>query len=126
MAYGIVERKSLTAKFVGDIVRNPHAWRGVIDGDGWVSFRDGRYGKDAIIGVVGALPLLDQFKSFVSMFTDSKSSIRRLGSIWTLSFTGIHAFRLACACYGDCTVYLERKWNKAKDIIAWGNEKFLT
>jgi hypothetical protein len=67
---------------------NRHFWRGVVDGDGWMS------PERRVIGLVTASPLLrDQFSEFLDETVGSlpTTSVRNNGTLYQLSLTGSNA-----------------------------------
>jgi hypothetical protein len=85
---------------------NRHFWRGVIDGDGWVS-PEGR-----VIGLVTASPVLrDQFVEFLDNAIGCRPTIniRNGGGLYQLTLTGANAAALASLLYERSTFALSRK-----------------
>jgi hypothetical protein len=85
---------------------NGHFWRGVIDGDGWVS-PEGR-----VIGLVTASPVLrDQFVDFLDNAIGCRPTIniRIGGGLYQLTLTGANAAALASLLYEGSTFALSRK-----------------
>lgn len=55
--YGIVPRKSKIAEIPESMKNNRHFWRGMIDGDGWVSLK--------MLGLCGTLSVVSSFRQFI-------------------------------------------------------------
>ncbi len=81
--YGIVPRKSFTARVIG-LENNRHFWRGVFDGDGYFKNKDGRDGDKMIL--TGNNDLCAQFEEFIKEnVPEAKVRIRKFEN--TLNFT---------------------------------------
>ncbi len=108
--YGIVPRKTLhtkPAQVAPELER--HYWRGVIDGDGHIS-KDGQS-----LTLVGDYEVVVGFQTFVLTHCPKvKASIFRDLNIYTFKVTGIAAQKILEVLYGDATVYLDRKYERAK------------
>ncbi len=120
--YGIVPRKSLIA-VAPDILKNDiDFWRGMVDGDGTVSFSSGivkgkRY-TYPYIKLCGSRSIVTQFRDFVNTIDLSISpSISSADSIYAASMTGTKAVRIIHALYNDAPIALPRKFSVAKTII---------
>lgn len=118
--FGVSPRKSHTAKVVG-LEFNRDFWRGVVDGDGYLSivYRRDRSKPAPMIGLVGSGSLLEQFRQFIEANTDAPASkIQSMGSIFSLRFTGKSAIVVARLLYKDCAVALARKLATAKAFMS--------
>jgi DNA-binding CsgD family transcriptional regulator len=85
---------------------NRHFWRGVVDGDGWMS------PQRRVIGLVTASPLLrDQFSAFLheTIGCVPTTSERNDGTPYQLSLSGSNAAALALLLYEGSTFALPRK-----------------
>lgn len=110
--FGMTPNKTKRTKVVG-LEDNRHFWRGVIDGDGWIGKSNGK----ARLQLVGSLPLLEQFSSFVRTFEPTFTGhVRPHKSVYTVDLICGPAMRIIGLLYNDCSVALERKWNFAKAI----------
>lgn len=109
--YGLTPRKSFTAKVIG-LEMNRDFWRGVIDGDGSVGTAKGA----PRLSLVGSYPMMEQFREFI--YHHAPGAALQIADTWS----GIHqvrvshtrAMKLIEVLYGDCTVALVRKWERAK------------
>jgi hypothetical protein len=115
---GVVSKKSFDVKPC-ELVPNKFEsayWRGVIDGDG--SFT--RKNKDGQCNVTlyGSEFICAGFKKWASSFVKSKARIRKIKSIFGIEFSGnTIAPEVLRRLYGDATVYLDRKYEKAMQIL---------
>jgi hypothetical protein len=115
--FGVVPRKSLTAKVIG-LEQDRHFWRGVVDGDGFVGFHTGHGRLYPRLALVGAEPLLLQFAAFVrSVSSGCRASVVRKGRIWTIDLIGKHAAATVSDLYRECSVALPRKLGRAVQIM---------
>lgn len=117
--YGIVPRKSLTAKVVG-LESNRHFWRGVVDGDGTMGSYKVKSSPNSIptIALYGSENLLTQFVSFIkNIIPRYAGSARPLGNIFVVRTTGPIAVEIIHHLYRDCQTTLHRKMTVAKSII---------
>lgn len=113
---GIYPNKSYTIKPIklrSDLQR--HFWRGVIDGDGTLSTK--KYKE--VMGVAGNKYTCDGFGDFIKangVPTKAKTYTSRVGAS-TFSINGSGMTRLVSnLLYGNCTVFLDRKMEKAKQL----------
>lgn len=109
--YGIVPNKSRIAKVPESLKDNRHFWRGVIDGDGWVSKKqDG----SIISGLCGTLDVVSDFKRFVDskLWHISVFDVKiqnKSKYCWQVNYSGVYVIDMLKAIYPiDCTC-LERK-----------------
>jgi hypothetical protein len=103
--YGVVPRKS-KREIVSLLEWNRHFWRGMVDGDGWITDNNGY----PIVGLTGSEGICEQFKQYVLKISPTcGSSITRNHSIWKVLITGRHAHLLLEELYLDCVVALKRK-----------------
>lgn len=113
---GVVERKSLIVEpWHGPDHLLPHYFRGLIDGDGsWVEASSGR----RTLSLVGTLPVVEAFATFVLKRTGYTTSIRPEGKIWDARITSHPVIQhLSRILYNDATIYLKRKQQRAKAIL---------
>jgi hypothetical protein len=112
--HGIVPRKTLHTKpaQIVSALERPY-WRGVIDGDGYIS----KDGKQLVL--VGDYDVVLAFQKFVLTHCPKvKASIFRDSSIYTFQVTGASARKMLEVLYGEATVYLDRKYERAKLILS--------
>ena len=117
--YGILPRKSLTAK-VEVLEDNPHFWRGMIDGDGSLMIHTSYGGTQSPqASLIGSLDCVTQFCQFVNTRTDSSIKPRKAGKVFDALVTGWAAYNLIRILYGSCdeTTSLNRKREKADHIL---------
>jgi len=113
--FGVVANKSFSAK-VNYLEFNRHFWRGVIDGDGCI----GVYNGQTILHLAGSQELLTQFKNYVRFICpDSRANVNKLRSIKQIRIVR-QAAKLIENLYSDCSVSLDRKLKKAREIIHGG------
>lgn len=111
--YGVVPRKSLIAEIIG-LENSHHFWRGVVDGDGCI----GIYGKhQAVLDLSGSRRLTQQFLNFVKTITNVNTSTKKRGNIYNVRIYGSHAIKVISNLYTDCTIALDRKYNKAIKML---------
>lgn len=113
-AYGVVPRKSLTAKVVG-LENDRHFWRGVVDGDGSISLPNSNAAR---IQVAGSQDLMQQFSEFVySHNSRCYAKVRKLEgrNLYEFKACGIHIMRLL---YENCSVALPRKLERVQTVLA--------
>jgi hypothetical protein len=77
-SYGVVPRKGSFAAVIG-LENDRHFWRGMIDGDGWITGG----GKHPVIGLAGNAALMRQYVSFVrSILPECDRQPRAVGKIF--------------------------------------------
>lgn len=112
--HNIVPRKTFITKPPKlNVKTERHFWRGLVDSDGWVSW-DGKYPK---VGLCGTYEICEGFRQFVIKFSDTKAKVCKHGNIYKFSTGGKHAFNVIKELYGDATIYLDRKHQKAMNVL---------
>jgi hypothetical protein len=113
--YGVVPRKSKTAKVIG-LEMDRDFWRGAIDGDGSLFFD--KRGMPTV-ALCGSEFLVNQFAAYIKMVSpECVAKPHPATTIFAVSASGSHAYRVAEALYADCCVALDRKLEKAREILA--------
>lgn len=108
-------------------------WRGVVDGDGWITTGKTPYdslsGKIVyhypIIGVCGNEITILEFLRYIQLSgIECKSGVKkapRENSLYSMDATGQSALKIMNLLYKDATVYLDRKYNKYLEFISENN-----
>lgn len=87
-----------------------HFWRGLFDGDGWISVNSGKY---PVIGLSGSFETIVEFSTYIRKWlavrphTPSKHS--QSDKCFTTTYTGEPAFAVHDFLYSNCSRRLERK-----------------
>ncbi len=121
--WGITERKSHTASVHPDLAGNPHFWRGVVDGDGTVTWmkssRTPNRKRYPFISLVGTQAVCQSFCEFVARRIPTCEGIvsHRHRSIWDAKCAGNKALEV-CRLLYDCDgPALLRKRATAREFI---------
>jgi hypothetical protein len=111
--YGVTPRKSLIAEIKGGLEHNRDFWRGVVDGDRYLS-KGGR----PVLNLLGSERLIAQFKSFIENALGKPipaKSVKK-GSIY--SITGHTALQVVKTLYYQCFIALKRKLERAQLMLS--------
>lgn len=128
--FGITPRKTHSL-CVSGVEDSTHFWRGVIDGDGSIAFRQTRRDGGPILSLLSASSaFIEQFTAFVSGRIGRREKIKTTvpkkashNPSYTLSLHGCRAAALARILYDDCTICLPRKLARAREAVAWASEE---
>lgn len=99
-----------------------HYWRGLVDGDGWISRgQNGRKtGLAWEIGLVGTKAIADGFATFVKLHTGINVSTRPNRNVWRSRIGGVEfAQAVARLLYEGQSVSLVRKQAKVDEMLAF-------
>jgi hypothetical protein len=101
---------------VNGLQNNPHFWRGVIDGDGCLSFTRKGF---CSLNLSGAQPLLEQFAEFIhEIIPGYLPRVRPTQSIYAVVIGGQYAYQIIHHLYAGAHVALPRKLFLARSILA--------
>jgi DNA-binding CsgD family transcriptional regulator len=116
---GITSRKTFTATPCESLCYNRHFWRGVIDGDGWLSSSkcsnnaEGAFPWIPSIGLIGSRQTVEKFSSFIStLFALTPNAIVQTRNVFQVTHSGEKAVIISKVLYGDCQTYLDRKYDR--------------
>ena len=113
--FGVVPRKTKTAKAI-ILEGNQHFWRGVIDGDGCLTWSAGK----PVISLAGSQSLVIQFAEFIRAshgFKLTPKNYRSHGQGWAIEATCQKACVIVRHLYESCHIALNRKLERASLII---------
>lgn len=111
---GVTPRKSFSAAAPGELVESRDFWRGVVDGDGHLSYYNGARN----LYCLGSLPLMTQFLAWTrTILPEHKASIQPKVNIFKVRFYGDNAAQLIRTLYEGAEVSLERKERIAQQVI---------
>lgn len=102
LKYGITKKKTFTAKVPDWLIYDRDFWRGVFDGDGWVS---NNKRNDCEITLLGTKNVVKAFQKF----TGIKQTIKRRAGCYSISYYGDSARSIVKKLYHRASVCLERK-----------------
>lgn len=112
-AHGILPMKTFStkpAKVPPDLVR--HYWRGVFDGDGHIK------PDPLMLILVGDYDIVVDFQQFVlSCCPEVKATVRKTENIFAFAISKQASTRILRLLYGDATVYLDRKYDRAQQVM---------
>lgn len=110
--FGIIPRKSRIAKVPEGLKNNRHFWRGMVDGDGWISKRqDG----STVLGLCGTLDVVCGFRRFIEFagrYIASIPSIKpyqKTPYCWEVKYSGSYVRNLLNILYPPNCISLDRK-----------------
>jgi hypothetical protein len=92
-----------------------HYWRGLVDGDGWVITN--KNGKPTI-GLCGTKEICEGFKAFCQSVSPTKANVSKNRGSYQYAVSGSFTIPIIRALYQDATIYLDRKYEKAMEILA--------
>jgi len=122
--YGIVPNKTFIAKASESLVLNKHFWRGVIDGDGCISWHKRVYGIYPRLSLVGSELLLQQFRNFVKkIYPNTNSKVIPNRNIFQIEFCGKAAVAIISELYTNADTALDRKAAAAREVLAFAAER---
>lgn len=108
--YGVTPQKTERERVMG-LERNRHFWRGVMDGDGCLTWT----AKYPAIQLVGGQPLMQQFCDYIAHAVDVHTTPRQFKpSVWTVCVYGRKAVAITNHLYTPGDVALERKRARAQ------------
>jgi hypothetical protein len=118
---GVGERKSFVVRPCEHIPDGllPHYWRGVFDGDGFItSTRNRKVGAMRwSIGIVGNEAMVKGFDAFVQQSVKTEATIRPHFRIFMIRYGGVAVPQpVIRLLYQDATISLDRKQKLANDI----------
>lgn len=115
--FGITQRKSFTAKVDKRLAMNRHFWRGMLDGDGYIAIKDGKY---PTLALVGTKAVCQKFSDFARTITGVVYTIheRRGQNHFVVTTTGRDATAIITAIYSNGVIALDRKLKVANIIMS--------
>lgn len=112
----ITERKSHTFNPSHNCASDKYFWRGMIDGDGSVMIRSGKY---LAIMLCGSKYCVSAFERWVKSICDTKANIVNHSSIFKFTVSGRNAEKVADVLYsGDTSFGMKRKMESALKFIS--------
>lgn len=120
---GVRPNKTTTVKPCNHIDFNllRHYWRGIIDGDGHVGFKRGKYSLSPRVSLAGNYYMVDGFVKFLNFngITINQKIYDINGSSYSIQIgTKGDCIKILHLLYKDCNVYLDRKYEKYITIMS--------
>ena len=122
---GVAERKSLTVRPCEYVPNHllSHYWRGVFDGDGWITRKGSRLfgARQWIVGLVGNREVVSGFETFMQQCLGWKARVEpdKPGSrIFKVRYNGVALPQAVLrVLYANATVFLERKYDIMREVM---------
>lgn len=120
--YGVSPRKTHSAQFQNGLEQSIHAWRGAIDGDGWITTP---FKNNIAVGLCGSLQLCQQFCDFTNRQCGySRAEPQKHGSIFRHIVSGSRARKLIALLWDNNHVALPSKKQRALELAAeWDKQR---
>lgn len=124
--HGIEPNKTWTVKpWPGPFELERHYWRGVVDGDGWITTgSNGATKRFYTVGLCGNLHIATGFQAFVhkhtGRFVPLVEKKLRKNTFYQVAYTGTHAAKEVCHLLDyENGISLDRKHTSALKILAY-------
>ncbi len=122
--FGIIPNKSKVFKVPESLRFDRDFWRGMIDGDGYISINNGKIN----IGICGTIDVCECFLDFCKIYTDTKSGITMAPSKTNNNFARCrincaHALVIGHVLYDGATLKIKRKHQRFLDAVRSYDEK---
>jgi|SRR5437660_9429602 len=119
---GVGERKSFTVSPCEQVPINllPHYWRGIFDGDGFITRKRSRpFGAiQWYVGLVGNREIVSGFVAFMQQYTGRMASIKPHVRIFMVRYGGVALPQaILQVLYQDATTFLERKYHLMYNVM---------
>lgn len=113
---GLRPRKSTKETVPHEMKFDKHFWRGLIDGDGSVSNRNGKY---PILNLCGSKEVCECFIEFCNeCVLETEPYLRQVkDNFYSVTYNGKKSLPLIKYIYEDSKIYLSRKKNIAEEIL---------
>lgn len=120
-AWGIVPRKTWAAEVPDFLSEDVDFFRGLVDGDGWICLSCGKGHRDGypVVGLTGTRAVCEAYSRWATTVTDHPHSIVANGSVFKVVTSGVRAQSLVRMMYSDPCVSLDRKQERARQVIEW-------
>lgn len=122
--YGVVPAKSLILKPYIDLRQDltRHGWRGFVDGDGSLGYRKSKKWSYPHISLYGTELVCTEFLNFCKTHINTKVNIyKNRDNLYQCMISGKNSIPIIDLLYSDATIYLDRKYEIAMDILSkWG------
>jgi NUMOD3 motif len=121
--YGFVPRKCFTAEIKGEVENNRHVWRGMIDGDGCLGVYVRKNSNETsrrvpYISITGTKTICLQFRSFLEKeICEPMPPGIFYKKSYLFMLSDHRAVKTIKLLYSDCTIALNRKLQKALEIM---------
>lgn len=112
--YGVVPKKSRTADPIGGVEHRAAFWRGAVDGDGHMMWKN----NVPTIGMTGSRGTCEKFLAFVrGIHPGCNAKLRQQGAVFHARVCSLAALKTIRLLYQDAPVSLGRKQELADRII---------
>lgn len=113
--FGLTTQKTFSLKICQDLVYNHDFWRGMIDGDGSIfCCKNGHVG----INLTGSKHICVQFIEYLNKFYNYNPSLVKSKNVYSISIGKKEIVKkLLETLYLKSVIYLDRKYNKAKEVL---------
>lgn len=122
--YGVIQNK--TGREEAKLLENnPHFWRGMIDGDGYISFQKNSSIGSPYLSLTGSKIICEQFSKFIESLVGEIPRISKCKPrlLYRIIITCSKAITVMKTLYQNSTVFLNRKMEKAKELMEWKSNK---
>lgn len=113
---GFTNRKTYAIIPSQELKDSADFWRGVIDGDGWIS-----RGKQTSLGLCGHINTIQEFLNFIQrngIKTRAKPhKVKKRNYLWTVDLHANKDKAVADLLYKNASVYLDRKYQKYLEFM---------
>jgi hypothetical protein len=103
---GIAENKSHSATASDCCAQSKDFWRGVVDGDGYLSNINS---KAIRFELCGSLKMMSQFQTYIKTVLNVEINVSTMRTIYRVQLSGVKACKVIDHLYKDAEIFLDRK-----------------